>query len=93
MEVLYTSEGRKPVHVGVRIPYEDESIEEVIFNFCPTGYWESLEKTIQHVEQGTKGTLSLSDSKQFSVVTQSNDDVGIKLFGNVDGSIPIEEIK
>ena len=59
MEVLYESEGKKSVHVGVRIPYVDENLEDVIISFCPISYWESQEKEVQTIEVGIKNTIDL----------------------------------
>jgi hypothetical protein len=93
MEVLYTSEGRKPVHVGVRIPYEGESLDEVILSFCPREYWESLERTIQPVNAGVKGTLNLVNTPPPASTEPNNHLVTVNFFGNADGSIPSEELK
>ena len=93
MEVLYTSEGRKPIHVGVRIPYENEKLEDVITSFCPTEYWESQEKTIQTIQQGAKGILCLNNSSgEVQHTQQTKDFISVDFLDGVAGSIPTEEV-
>jgi hypothetical protein len=91
MEVLYTSEGRLPVHVGVRIPYLDEKLDDVIISFAPFAYWESQEKLIQNVEIGLKGTLELNLEPETKNELSNYED--LTFFENVSGNISVEEIK
>lgn len=56
MEVLYTSEGRDPVLVGVRIPFEGESLEWVIESFSPVAMWAAQETPIQSITAGLTGS-------------------------------------
>lgn len=92
MMVLYTAEGKTPVSVGVKIPYKDENLEDTIISFCPVAYWESQEKTIQNIEQGTKGTLLISkDNDVLPSIVENKTNTAF--FDNVVGSIPSEEIR
>lgn len=57
MEVVYTSEGRQTMHIGARLPYEDEVLEAVIGMYSPVAYWLEQEKTVQVPQIGTSGTI------------------------------------
>lgn len=52
MEVVYTSEGRQPVHVSARMPYVNEDLKAVIDMFSPVQYWEEQDRHVQSVEVG-----------------------------------------
>lgn len=56
MEVIYTSPGRTPVHVGVRIPNKGESLEAVIQSFAPIAIWAEAEAELSDIEVGTSGS-------------------------------------
>lgn len=58
MEVVYSAEGHKTMHIGARLPYEGESLDAVIRNFAPVNYW--LEQQIPVVTPviGTTGVLA-----------------------------------
>jgi hypothetical protein len=58
MEVLYTSEGRQPMHIGARLPFVGESLETVIEQFAPVPYWLALEAPVALPTIGATGTIS-----------------------------------
>jgi hypothetical protein len=58
MEVVYTSEGRQPMHVGTRLPYEGENIEAVIQMYAPVAYWREQQTKTVVPEVGTKGVIT-----------------------------------
>lgn len=39
MEVVYSSDGRQTMHIGARLPFEGESLEDVIKMFAPVPLW------------------------------------------------------
>jgi len=39
MEVIYSAEGHQTMHIGARLPFEGESIEDVIKAFAPVPLW------------------------------------------------------
>jgi hypothetical protein len=57
MDVLYSSEGREPQLVGVRLPFEGEPLEAVIDSFSPVPYWLALEAKRDIPAIGTRGVI------------------------------------
>lgn len=57
MEVVYSSEGRKTMHIGARLPYDGESLEGVIEMYSPVLYWLEQERKVQIPQVGTTGTI------------------------------------
>jgi hypothetical protein len=57
MEVRYSSDGRKTISVGARLPFEGESLEAVIQMYAPTAYWRDQERVSVVPAVGTSGAL------------------------------------
>jgi len=57
MEVVYTSEGRQTMHIGARLPYEGEELQEVIAMYSPVAYWLEQERPVQVPQVGVVGTI------------------------------------
>ena len=58
MELVYTSEGRQTMHIGARLPYEGESVSDVIAMFAPVAYWSEQDQLTQDVPVGTSGVIT-----------------------------------
>jgi len=39
MEVVYEADGHETMHIGVRLPFENENLEDVIRMFAPIPLW------------------------------------------------------
>lgn len=46
MEVVYTSPGRQTMHIGARLPYQGETIEDIVQMYSPVRYWEEQEAEV-----------------------------------------------
>jgi len=57
MEVVYSSEGRQTIHVGARLPYEGESLDDVIKAFAPVPFWREQELAVVVPQIGVTGTI------------------------------------
>jgi hypothetical protein len=57
MEIVYTAEGREPMHIGARMPYEGESLETIVKMFSPVAIWLSQDAAVTPVSAGTKGSI------------------------------------
>lgn len=57
MEVVYSSEGRQTIHVGARLPYEGELLEDVIKAFAPVPFWREREMPVVAPPVGLSGTV------------------------------------
>lgn len=74
MEVVYKSEKYGLMHVGVRLPIEGESLEDVIAQFAPTAEWEFKDSNFVLPSVGETGSLtyarpegpSMADQVRFS---------------------------
>jgi len=57
MEVVYSSNNRQTLHIGTRLPYEGESVEEVIRAYAPVAYWEEKERRVVLPNAGISGEV------------------------------------
>jgi hypothetical protein len=60
MEVIYASEGRQTMHIGARLPFEGEALEDVIKAFAPTRLWEEAEMPVTVPEIGVSGQIVIA---------------------------------
>ena len=58
MEVVYSSPGRQTVHVGARLPYVGESVEDIIRMYSPVSYWREQEAEVIVPDVGISGNIS-----------------------------------
>lgn len=58
MEVVYEAEGHPVQHVGARLPFEGESLEDVIAMFAPVRHWELLKTPVVVPEVGVTGAIT-----------------------------------
>lgn len=58
MEVVYTAQGRDPLHVSMRLPFENETVDSIVAMYSPVRYWEEKEATVIVPEVGRTGTHS-----------------------------------
>lgn len=61
MEVVYFVEGKDPVTVGVRLPFENESLEAVIYNHSPVRYFIEEMTPVADVRPGTTGSYTVPE--------------------------------
>ena len=47
MEVVYSSPGRQTMHIGARLPYEDETLDAVLQMYAPITFWVQAEQQVQ----------------------------------------------
>lgn len=57
MEVIYSSEGYQTMHIGARLPFEGEQLEDVIRAYAPVPLWEEMSKAVVVPEVGLSGTI------------------------------------
>lgn len=63
MEVVYTSEGRQTMHISARMPYEHESVNDVVAMFAPVPYWMEQDLVVKDVPVGTSGVVTVDAAK------------------------------
>lgn len=57
MEVVYSSNNRQTLHIGTRLPYEGETVEDVIRAYAPVAYWQDREKQVVPPNPGLSGEV------------------------------------
>lgn len=58
MEVVYSAEGHPTRHIGARLPYEGEALENVIQMYAPIRYWQELKANVVCPVIGTSGVIT-----------------------------------
>lgn len=58
MEVVYSAEGHQTMHIGARLPFEGEALEDVIKAFAPVPLWIELATPVVVPPVGASGTLA-----------------------------------
>jgi hypothetical protein len=58
MEVVYTSPTHGVMHVGARLPFEGETVEQVVIMFAPVQEWRLRDLAVIVPEVGTSGELT-----------------------------------
>lgn len=88
MEVIYTAENRKPIHVSARLPYEDETLEGVIVSFSPLNLWLEQDRAVQTIAVGVKGEI---DPEKLYTTKQTV--IEHDIFEGVSGEIPVVKVE
>jgi len=57
MEVVYSAEGHQTMHIGARLPFEGEALEDVIKSFAPVPLWIERATPVVAPQVGAKGTI------------------------------------
>ena len=57
MEIVYTAEGHQTMHIGARLPYEGEALEQIVRMYEPVRYWEEQQLAVVVPQVGETGTL------------------------------------
>ena len=57
MEIVYTAEGHQTMHIGARLPYEGETLEQIVRMYEPVRYWEEQQLAVVVPQVGATGTL------------------------------------
>lgn len=57
MEVVFKAKGNPTMHIGARLPYEGETLEQVMAMYAPLRYWEELKTPVVVPEVGTTGVI------------------------------------
>lgn len=60
MEVVYASEGRQTLHIGTRLPYAGETLEQVVQMYAPIPHWLEREKVVESPEVGATGAVDMT---------------------------------
>jgi hypothetical protein len=59
MEIVYVADGHQTMHIGARLPYEGENLEDVVMLFAPIWYWEEQKRTVIAPSIGASGVVNV----------------------------------
>ena len=59
MEIVYTSEKYGVLHVGARLPWEGETVEQIVEMYNPSLFWLESENPVVDVTEGLEGEQSV----------------------------------
>lgn len=74
MEIVYSSEGHQTMHIGARLPYEGESVEDVVKMFEPTILWAEKTRPVLTPQVGVTGTVVSATGQHGNTPTPLTDD-------------------
>jgi hypothetical protein len=57
MEVIYEAAGHQTMHIGARLPFEGELLEDVIRMYAPVQMWLDMAAKVVAPEVGASGTV------------------------------------
>jgi hypothetical protein len=58
MEVVYSAQGHQTMHIGARLPFVGESLEDVISMFAPVTLWLEMAAPVIVPQVGVSGTVT-----------------------------------
>ena len=70
MEIVYSAEGHQTMHVGARLPYEGETLEQVISMYAPVPYWEEKTRAVVLPTVGVSGVVEPKPEPVFAPASQ-----------------------
>lgn len=70
MEIVYVSEGHETLHVGARLPYEGETLEQIVRMYSPIAYWQERTRTVVPPLVGVTGAINAADEEASALMEQ-----------------------
>ena len=70
MEVVYSAEGHQTMHISARLPYEGETLKQVIAMYAPVSYWEEKTRIVVPPAVGTSGVIEPEPEPVLAPVVQ-----------------------
>jgi hypothetical protein len=77
MEVVYFVEGKQPITTGVRLPFENESLEAVIYSHSPVRYFIEEMTPVIDVLVGTTGAYVIPEKTLQSVKETKQQEIAL----------------
>ena len=74
MEIIYNSPEFGVLHVGARLPWKGETLDDIVLMYNPTAYWLEQAKETEPVEDGASGEQSIETNDE-----DNSDDVNTRL--------------
>jgi accessory colonization factor AcfC len=83
MVVVYEAQGHTTQRVGTRIPFEGETLTDVIASFAPVSYWEDQARQLAVPIVGASGTMASVVAQETVVDAPSEDPSFVLVAENV----------
>jgi hypothetical protein len=77
MEVVYEADGHQTMHIGARLPFEGEPLEDVIKAFAPVQLWAELAASVLVPEVGITGVIAPEPDLEVTEITGTPSTGGI----------------
>lgn len=61
MEIVYRAEGRQPMHIGARLPFVNEPLENVVKQYAPIVMWEQEDLPLSIPTVGVTGWIGMEE--------------------------------
>lgn len=58
MEIVYSAAGHQTMYIGARLPYEGETLEQIVAMHSPVAYWEEQARPVVLPQVGSSGTVA-----------------------------------
>ena len=81
MEIIYNSPEFGVLHVGARLPWKGETLDDIVLMYNPTAYWLEQAKETEPVEDGASGEQYVdtdTEDKSEDINTRQIEDVVLK---------------
>jgi len=75
MEVIYSADGYQTMHIGARLPFEGESLEDIIMEFAPVSLWSERSKSVIAPMVGQSGHIDGSVLTHQSRLPRTDDEI------------------
>lgn len=73
MEIVYTAPGRQTMHIGARMPYAGETVEQIVRMYEPVAYWREQDAQLAEVAVGTSGSIAAPEPEPVTLATVKRD--------------------
>ena len=70
MEIVYDADGYSTYHIGARLPYEGEQLENVVRMYAPIGVWLESKKAVSAPPVGATGVINQADELATALASQ-----------------------
>ena len=83
MEIVYESPKYGVLHVGARLPWKDETLEQIVEMYNPTRYWLEQSMEVLDVEENSKGSQEIT---VFDENAEHTDEKNIENIENIENN-------
>lgn len=93
MEIIYSSQGRQTMHIGGRMPYLGETLDQVVRMYAPLAFWDEQAREIITVVSGASGTVGATPQGREATRLERLADIANWRFMRETGDITISGVR